>query len=202
MPVVTFDDLKEREREAKRELILSAAMELFALKEFKSVTIREIAKAAKLSPGTIYRYYENLDDLFVDVFFLGANEIVDILTEEYKRNEVLSIERFSKAYIGYLNDNMSFFQMMSHFMLGGKLSEDATLKLNPTMRGLIYQIERVIKGNGITKDTRRTAHALFSALNGIMISYVKYPGRTREEIRSYTLELAGVIADLFFRQMN
>jgi hypothetical protein len=50
---------------------------------------------------------------------------------------------------------------------------------------------------GYKTNSLITAHALFSALNGIMISYARYPGKTDEEIRRHTLRLAESIAGVF-----
>jgi AcrR family transcriptional regulator len=191
--------LREKEREARRELILSAARKLFAEKDFRSVTVREIAKAVKMSPGTIYRYYENLDDLFLDVFFAGALDLTELFDAACKAEGGCSLKRFCEIYVGYLNENMSFYQMMGHFMLGGRLTPEATKKLNPIMRGLMDVIEEIVRDVGVAGQTRLVSHALFSALNGVMISYARYPGRSLDEIRHHTLRLAEVVAECFER---
>lgn len=199
MPVATLEALREREREVRRELILSAARQLFAHKDFRSVTVREIAKKAGVSPGTIYRYYKNLDELFLDVFFAGAREITERLDEEYEKKRSCSLLRFCEIYIGYLNENMTFYQMMGHFMLGGDLSSNAIQRLNPIMRELINRVEGIVKEAGIQGETRLVAHALFSCLNGIMISYAQYPGRSLDEIRRHTLRLSRIVAAFFHK---
>ncbi len=99
MPVATLEALREREREVRRELILSAAQKLFAEKDFRSVTVREIAKQAGVSPGTIYRYYENLDELFLDVFFAGAREITERVDEEYEKETGCSLRGFVRSIL-------------------------------------------------------------------------------------------------------
>lgn len=197
MPVATLEILREREREVRRELILSAARKLFADKDFRSVTVREIAKKAGVSPGTIYRYYENLDELFLDVFFAGAREITERLDEEYEKKSGCSLLRFCEIYISYLNENMIFYQMMGHFMLGGNLSAKATERLNPIMRELMNRVEGIVKQAGLKSETRLVSHALFSSLNGIMISYAHYPGRSLDEIRRHTLRLSRIVAAFF-----
>ncbi len=197
MSVVTFNDLKDRQREARRALILASAQKLFADRDFASVTAREVARAAGVSPGTIYRYYENMDELFLDVFFVGAHEIAALVEAECTGPGGCRIRRLCELYIGFLNDNITYYQMMSHFMLGGRLSDSATGRLNPVMRRLIDLIERVVIDAGVTGDTRVVSQALFSSLNGIMISYAKYPGRSLEEIRRHTMRLAGVVAGFF-----
>jgi len=197
MTIETFDDLRNKEREARRELILSAALTLFAQNDFGNVTVREIAKEAGVSPGTIYRYYENLDDLFIDIISVRTRELVEELGGLVKEGNPPDIQTLCRRYVAFLNDNLSFYQMMAHFMVGGRISPDAVAKLNPLMRGFLDVIEDVLAFHSPDGDSRSTAQALFSALNGVMISYATYPGRTLAEVREHTVRLAGVIADRF-----
>ncbi len=197
MTAPTLQALREKEREARRELILSSARRLFAEKDFRSVTARQIAREAGVSAGTLYRYYENLDELFLDVFFAGAREMTERIDREQRIKGGCSLRKFCELYIVYLNENISFYQMMGHFMLGGRLSPEATGRLNPIMRDLMDRIEGIVSGERVTEDARLLSHALFSALNGVMISYAQYPGRSLEEIRRHTVRLAGVIAGCF-----
>ena len=190
-------EIKQQERETRRRLILAAAQKLFAEKDFRSVTVREIAKAAEVSIGTIYNYYANLDELFFDVFLEGTEEITELLEIEKQKNQPCSLARLCEVYVGYLNENMTFYQMMGHFMLGGKLSAEGTEELNLVMRGLMDRVQAIVVAAGVKGETRLVAHALFSALNGIMISYARYPGRSRDEVRHHTQRLAKVIAEFF-----
>jgi AcrR family transcriptional regulator len=196
LPTNKLIDMKLKERDARRRLILDAARDLFSKKDFRTVTVREIAKTAGVSIGTIYNYYENLTDLFLDVFLKSAEEIEQLLTRQ--NHEVsFSFSRLCELYITYLNDNMTFYQMMGHFMLVGDLPPAATNKLNHVMRLLMDRIDERIKAEGMKGETRLLSHAMFSALNGIMISYARYPGRDENEIRRHTLRLAALIAELF-----
>jgi AcrR family transcriptional regulator len=189
-------DLKLKERDARRKLILETARDLFAKKDFLQVNVREIAKAAGVSVGTIYNYYADLDELFLDVFLKSAEEITQILDME-NRTASLSIERLCRIYISFLSENMTFYQMMGHFMLGGKLSSTSTEKLNQMMRLLMDRIEAVVRSRGFNRETRMISHALFSALNGIMISYADYPGRNKDEVQRHTMKLAELVAGVF-----
>jgi AcrR family transcriptional regulator len=192
-----LSDLKQSERDARRKLILDSACSLFSKKDFRKVNVREIAAEAGVSVGTIYNYYADLDELFLDVFLKNAEEIICLLEKEGS-NGFPSLEKLCETYITYLNQNMTFYQMMGHFMLGGKLSEEATVKLNQMMRILMDSIELILKAHeGVHGDTRSLSHALFSALNGIMISYAGYPGRDIEKVETYTRKLGGIVADIF-----
>lgn len=189
-------DLKLQEKDARRKLILDAAGHLFAQKDFRSVTVREIAKAAGTSIGTIYNYYANLTELFLDIFLRHAEEITRLLDAESLK-QTPSLDHLCALYITYLNDNMTFYQMMSHFMLSGELSAEATQKLNKVMKSLMDRIVGVMEATGIYQNPRLVSHSLFAALNGIMISYARYPGRNQEEIRHHTVRLAGLVAGIF-----
>ncbi len=192
--------LKLQEKDARRKLILDAAGQLFAQKDFRSVTVREIAKAAGTSIGTIYNYYTNLTELFLDIFLGHAEEITRILDAE-SSNGPPDLKHLCSLYITYLNDNMTFYQMMGHFMLGGEMSAEATHKLNKVMKPLMDRIVNAVEAVGIYPDVRLTAHTLFSALNGIMISYARYPGRSQAEIRRHTVRLAGLVAEIFGKDL-
>lgn len=197
MPPQTLAQLKQQEKDARRQLILNAARDLFALKDFQAVTVREIARRAGVGVGTIYNYYENLDDLFLDIFFKDAEELVEEIDAETAK-QTPSLSQLCRIYISYLHRNMTFYQMMGHFMLGGEPGPAATGRLNTLMRDLMDRIEGVIrKTTSVGENPRSYAHALFAALNGIMISYARYPGRTEADIRRHTNRLADIIASLF-----
>jgi len=133
----TLHRLKKSQRAARRELILSAAQNLFAERDFRSVTAWEIARRAGVSPGTLYLYYKTLDELFLDVFFAGAQEITGRLDRALSRKGGCSVVRFCTLYVDFLNTHMTFYQMMGHFMLGGNLTARATDRLDPVMRELL-----------------------------------------------------------------
>ncbi|MFP4225550.1 MAG: hypothetical protein ACLFRF_02385, partial [Desulfobacterales bacterium] len=105
--------------------------------------------------------------------------------------------KLCRLYIDFLHENMAFYQMMGHFMLGGDLSETGTEKLNQKMRALMDRIEAAVKAADRRSDSRMIAHALFSALNGIMITYARYPGRDADDISRHTRRLAELIGDVF-----
>ena len=58
-------DFKEQMAEARRNQILLGAAQVFSAKGFHKATTKEVAKAAGVSEGTIYNYFENKRDLLV-----------------------------------------------------------------------------------------------------------------------------------------
>lgn len=59
-----IQERKKRERERRRQQIMIAAKRVFSQKGFNKTTMEDIAKEAELSPGTLYLYFKNKDELF------------------------------------------------------------------------------------------------------------------------------------------
>lgn len=62
-----IQERKERERERRRQQIMVAAKRVFTDKGFGKATMEDIAKEAELSPGTLYLYFKNKDELYASL---------------------------------------------------------------------------------------------------------------------------------------
>jgi AcrR family transcriptional regulator len=58
---------KEREKERRRQQIIVAAKRVFSDKGYNRTTIEDIAHEAELSPGTLYLYFKNKEELFASL---------------------------------------------------------------------------------------------------------------------------------------
>jgi AcrR family transcriptional regulator len=58
---------KERERERRRQQIIVAAKKVFSEKGFNKATMDDIAGEAELSPGTLYLYFKNKEELYASL---------------------------------------------------------------------------------------------------------------------------------------
>ena len=68
-----------------RERILNAAGELFAVKGFAAVSMRDVGKAVKMTPATLYHHFDGKEALYkavlAHVFSTRAADIRDIVSE-------------------------------------------------------------------------------------------------------------------------
>ena len=62
-----IQERKERERERRRQQIMVAAKRVFTDKGFTKATMEDIATEAELSPGTLYLYFKNKDELYASL---------------------------------------------------------------------------------------------------------------------------------------
>lgn len=71
------------EKQDKRDLIIQAALELVAEQGFHGAPMAMIADKAGVGAGTIYRYFENKDDLIRGIYGIVEHRVVMAITEGY-----------------------------------------------------------------------------------------------------------------------
>jgi AcrR family transcriptional regulator len=62
-----IQERKEREKERRKQQILVAAKRVFSDKGFNKATMEDIAHEAELSPGTLYLYFKNKEELYASL---------------------------------------------------------------------------------------------------------------------------------------
>ncbi len=198
----TFSHLKDEAKLARQTLIIDAAERVFAVKPFNKISIRDIAREAGISHASIYRYFPDQQSLFVEAFLHGAGEIAGTLAGLLENGKIPDITKISDAYVTYLMDNDQYFRMMTHFMLDGSLSREKIEKLNAAERRIFDLFDRLFRKMNRPEPVRLLSHAFFAALNGVLITFRNYPGRTTKALRSHMLNVSRVIARSFADTSN
>lgn len=192
-----FSKLKETEREARRAILIEATLELLAKKPFDEIGVRDIAAAVGVSPASMYRYFPSREHLFVEAFIIDLQSIERWLDDLVLQTEKFSIESFAKNFISHLIESEPTFQMMSYLMIKGEMEPALLKKFNAVQRSILNKIDTVLKRAGIETDSRLFAHVFFSSLNGILMTFRNYPGRSKEEIEKHILNLSEILCKVF-----
>lgn len=90
MPKVTDEYLTD-----KRNFILECTYQILKEKPLYQITMRDIIKKAGFSQGAIYRYYSNLDEIYIDL--INKNTPCNIL--EHKIDTLLNSEQTEKGIL-------------------------------------------------------------------------------------------------------
>jgi len=193
----TLTQLRQNERELRRDLIIDAAMRLFATKSFDRVGMRDIASEAGISPASIYRYFSNRDELFVEALCRESRSIEQEIRRAKDSEGVLSIEQIASTFVDYLFEHDTFFRMMTHFMITGRIGGNALERFNETERRLLGVFDEIFESVGARENVRLISHAFFAALNGILITFRNYPGRPPADTRKHMRRLVSIISTAF-----
>ena len=193
----TFNKLREKERQQRREIILDAAERVFASMPFTEVSMRKIAKEAGISAASIYTYFPDQESLFVESYLRRTKDIVDILKKISDEHGTRRLERMTLAYTDYITKQDAYSKMVVHFMLYSSLNTESLEKLNSIERAVLDCFETALIKSKVTGNTRLLAHTLFASLNGIFITFHNYPGRKGEEVLQHMKRLALIMCNLF-----
>lgn len=108
---------KEREKEQRREEIITAAQKVFFEKGLPAATMDEIAEVAELSKGTLYLYYKSKEDLYLAVAMRGS-EIMYRMFEQAAPKHKSVLERImaiGDAYFQFFQQYRDYFRMYEYF---------------------------------------------------------------------------------------
>ncbi len=106
---------KERERLTRRQDIITAAREVFAIRGYADATLDEIAARAEFGKGTLYGYFENKEDLFEAVIVEGLDDLLSLAQKNFDNSEEAltdSYRRFAREMLTFLVENRALFTLI------------------------------------------------------------------------------------------
>ncbi|MBN1496708.1 MAG: TetR/AcrR family transcriptional regulator [Spirochaetes bacterium] len=194
----TMSQLKTREREERKNLIIDAAEQVFSAKPFNKVSMREIAVEAGIAPSSLYTYFPNQELLFVEATVRDSNRLIDEMEKMLDNADQpdQGLKRVIEAFIDFISSHDSYFRMMVIFMTVGSLNPESFEKLNDVVRRGFAVFETVFKKMGYEGNSRILAHYFFAMLNGILVTFRKLEGRSDEVIIAHMKRVANVFSEL------
>ena len=147
----------------RKTAILSAAIELLSTKSPLDITIRQLSKSAGIAPSGIYRYFENMESIFLEIHL---NDL-EMIVQSWEKN----LQKFEADL-----------QSISEYMANSLLSNDRyllLLLLTPTLIERELSVEGLIEHKiELVQLMQRAAVALHSSgLNLDVAKSVKTFGR-------------------------
>lgn len=104
---------KERDRQEMRQIILDAAKRLFLDEGYEHVTLRRIADKIEYSPGTVYLYFKDKDEILCALQEIG-------FTEFYRRQQIIKgikdpkekLLAHGRVYVQFALENPELYDLM------------------------------------------------------------------------------------------
>jgi AcrR family transcriptional regulator len=98
----------------KEETILEAAARVFSGRPFHEVLIDEVATAAGVGKGTIYRYFETKEDLYFAALLYSFDELSVALAESLARETSprRRLERIAREVLSFSWDRREIFALL------------------------------------------------------------------------------------------
>ena len=163
---------RERDRQEMRETILRAAMKLFVEESFEKTTMRRIADAIEYTPGTLYWYFKDKDEILFALHQRGFETLFAMQQPAMAvADPVERLRMLAEIYINFALENPLYYDLMFISSATGRCIErDHEWKVGETAYGVLRETVRQIIAAGRmrgTDDPDVAAYACWAAVHGI-----------------------------------
>lgn len=173
---MTVANRKQREKEEMRQMILDAAREIFLEKGYHQTSIRNIAERIEYSPGTIYLYYKEKDDIFHALHEEGFKRMLkDMEPLRFVQDPYERLKAMGRIYMNFARNNKDFYDLM--FIVQAPMNMEMKDKWEMGDRTLEH-LKAVIRdcqqiGKFKDKDVDNMAFYIWSTMHGMCALYCR-----------------------------
>ncbi len=171
----------------QRKEILAAALALFSEKGYHNVPMQEIAEAAEFAIGTLYKFFQNKEDLYKALVMEQGDrfEAAFAAAIQAPGDEIEKLRNFVRARRDMCRDNLPFVRLFiaeskgASFNLKAGLDADLREKIDAVMEKLTRVFESGMKNGRFLKiaDPYSLAVALDSVIDAFVLLWVESPER-------------------------
>lgn len=168
-------------RQNKRDLILKAAIRIFAEKSYNGATTSEIAKEAGVAEGTVFRYFKTKKDILIggiiDEFtkFVGekliSEKLINILEENSNKNEEEVLKILIKDRIELVKKYKDIMKIVvTEALYTPEVAASIKNNILPQARLVMRKFLSIYTERGIFREV--DIEVAEAAMLGTMVSYV------------------------------
>ena len=197
-----FAELKEKEKQARKQIVIESALALFAKKPFFEVGMREVAEEAGISPATIYRYFPSQEELFNEAFIQDISSASKEFNSMVQKDKPVSIEEFGIKFVDHLIENESTFQMMTYLMLKGNLANPVMGKFDSVTKIFFDLFEQLLVRHDVkNKNARLYSHSFIASITGILMTFRNYSLKDKKAVRDHIIKVIKITSSLYADQL-
>ncbi len=188
--------------EAKRKLILSAGIRVFAKKGYHHTRVSEIAKEAGVAYGLIYHYFKNKKDILNTIFQEKWRDFT--ITVEKLIEQNLSLEEKLLRIVSYILDGYREMPELMDLLIlelarSPKFLEKQNLKLFEKTFLNLGELLRIHQKQGELRpdlDPRLLSYIFFGAIESTITGIVmKSLSKNKEEMEEYKRQMVSVFLE-------
>jgi AcrR family transcriptional regulator len=157
-------------RDESRQHILDKAAEVFASKGLANTKISDLAEAAGVSQGLLYRYFTDKDDLFIALLEKPVNGAIQWTRDatEYIGSPLEKLRRLTEQLLQGMSEEPEYFQILTQAMALSGRAFETLVKLETVvemLRELMTEGQKV--GEIAKRDPDQLVFLYLSCLYGL-----------------------------------
>ncbi|MCY8939905.1 TetR/AcrR family transcriptional regulator [Peribacillus frigoritolerans] len=178
----------DRIRQASKEKIRAAAMEIFIKQGYYATSISDIAKQAGISKGLLYNYYKGKEELLSEMVEARIKEVVEVMEEAFTLNTPREqLEHIINGAIDNIHQKPEVHRFYLHLQTQPESDEELIKYSHLIIEENAKQFEfqcKIFESMGETEPRKRSLY-FSSVLQGIMLMISTYQqGFPIEEIKN------------------
>ena len=174
---MTIGTRKQREKLEMRRIILDAAKEIFLEKGFYNTSLRNIAEKIEYSPGTIYLYFKDKDEIFHALHEEGFSKLLSMMQPlQHVADPMERLIAMGRIYMEFAYQNKGLYDLM--FIMEAPINAemhrekwemgDRTLHL---LKSVLAECQE--KGHFTGMNVEYLSFMIWSALHGMCALYCR-----------------------------
>jgi AcrR family transcriptional regulator len=178
---------REREKQRQRQEMLAAALELFSEKGYHSVSMHQIAEKAEFAIGTLYKFFQNKEDLYKALVLEQCDQFEDAVHRaiEEPGDEIEKLRQYIRTKSERIRANLPFVRLFLAERRGASFNIKAGLddELRSRHYAFLERLASVFE-SGIRKERFRNiadpyhlAIALDSVFDAFLLLWLDAPDR-------------------------
>ena len=175
---------KQRDREARRVQIISAARRIAELEGWPNVTVRRLSDEISYSQPVLYGHFESREGILAAVAIEGFQEIGLALEKARKRAKPgKMVESVASAYLEFAASSPALYEVMFSLSLNIPFADAAT---PPELRIAFAQLLEMFQGQGSKPEV--LSELFWAGLHGIAdLTRTKRfpPSRQKERLKMF-----------------
>jgi AcrR family transcriptional regulator len=172
----------ETMREASKEVLIQAALELFARHGFEQTSVRMIARQAGVSLGLLYNYFESKEALLVTIFERGMQDVLKSFQEaDTGATPEAKLKRLIGSSFEILREHKAFWQVFYSLRAQPGIAEilpkemlEWHWRIHEQLEGYLKQLKH--------PNPQATAWLLFAAIDGAAQHWALQQGYPLESV--------------------
>ena len=104
---------REREKLRQRQEMLATALDLFSQKGYHNVSMHEIAEKAEFAIGTLYKFFQNKEDLYKALVLERCDKFEEAITQAIEKpdDEVEKLRNYVRTKGEVFRSNLPFVRL-------------------------------------------------------------------------------------------
>ena len=190
---MAIEDRRERERAARRDLIVATARKLAEAEGWEAVTTRRLSTEIEYSQPVLYKHFAGMEQIAAAVAIDGFGELADSLQAANSGTGAAgdALGRVAQAYLDFNGDHPAVYDAM---FLRATTLQFATDETPPQLSAAFAVLSEAIGDAAGGEDAQTLTEVFWAALHGLAI--LTRTGRLRPSHVSERLQL---LVDRFTR---